>query len=361
MELEQISLDLVGSELAEDIFSDQGILLLKKGTVLNETHILLLQNYRFGERISVDLSSREPSVDPRKSPTAKPYKSFQSQVKEAFRRLVNGQTVDLADIRGTYKLLVTLSLQDLAILPVIQKEINKSEYLFQHSVNSGIIAAMIGKLLGFSRNECYLLAEMGLFHDIGMLKVDEELYDNELPLTKSEFEQIQKHTEYGCEILSVIPELDPIITQTALYHHERLNGTGYPNQIKQGDIPFYIQIISVADCFNAMSMKRNYGEKKNHFNGVYELIDQTHKNYLNPAIVVPFVGYIMRQHLHQEVMLSNGKVGEIVFIHENEPHQPLVRVEDEYFDLRERVSLRIVGVADDKDAQEVSDELSSVH
>lgn len=346
MELEQISLNLVGSELVEDIYSDQGILLLKKGTILNETHILLLQNYRFGEKISVDLNSIVPSVDPNKSPTAKPYKAFQTEVKDTFHRLINGEEIDLTNLLGTYRLLVSLSLRDLAILPVIQKEISKEEYLYQHSVNTGIIAAIIGKLLGINKNDCYLLAEMGLFHDLGMLKIDEKLYEHELPLTQNEFEQIQKHTEYGFTILSAFTDLDRFVSEAALYHHERLNGTGYPKQLKQEEIPILIQIISVADCFNAMSMKRNYGERKNHFNGVNELMDQTRKNYLNPAIVIPFVEYIMRQQLHQEVVLSDGEMAEIVFIHESEPHQPLVKVLDGYVDLRERGDLRIVGVVE---------------
>lgn len=342
----QISLDLVGKALGEDIYSEQGILLLKKGTILKEIHILLLQNYRFGEKISIDLNQAVPSVDPKKSRTAKPYKSFLEEIKDLFHHIMNGENVDFSEIRGTYKLLVELSLQDLAIIPVIQTEISKEEYLYQHSVNTGIIAAIIGKILRFSQNDCFLLADMGLFHDIGMLRVDEELYEQEGPLTKEEFEQVKKHTELGYSFLTSIAKLNPLIPQAALSHHERLNGTGYPQQLKQEKIPLLIQIVSVADCFNAMSMKRNYGKRKSHFDGVYELIDQTHKNYLNPGIVIPFVEYIMRQHLHQHVRLSNNEIAEIVFIHESEPHQPLVRVGERYVDLREDLSLRVTGVVE---------------
>ncbi len=87
MQASEISFDLVGEKLGEDIFSDQGILLLKKGTSLKETHILLLQNFRFGETVLVETNSTKPAR-PRISPSQKPYKSSISVVKEAFNKIV---------------------------------------------------------------------------------------------------------------------------------------------------------------------------------------------------------------------------------------------------------------------------------
>lgn len=187
---------------------------------------------------------------------------------------------------------------------------------------------------------------MGLFHEIGMLSIEQDIYEIENSLDNEAIKQIQIHTEIGYHLLKTIPNLDPLISLAALDHHERLSGSGYPNQLKEGDIHYFVQIISVADCFNAWSMKLNNGKKNPLFSGVYELIDSAHKNLLNPAIVIPFVKYIMRQNLRQKVVLNDGVEAQIIFIHENEPHQPLIKIQDGYFDLRKDSSIKIVSLAD---------------
>lgn len=346
MENAEISFNLVGYPLGEDIFSEQGLLLLKKGTILKEIHILLLQKYRFGTTVAIGLDIMETASNGKKSPSAKPYKSFQLYIKDTFLNLLKNGNMDLSDLRERYHNLVDVSLCDLSILKVLQSEVGEEEKLYQHSINVGIFSAIIGKLLGYNRIDCLLLAEMGLFHEIGMLSIEQDIKEIEDPLNIEDVQQLQKHTEIGYQLLKSNPNLDTLIPLAALNHHERLNGSGYPHQLTERDIPYFVQIISVADSFNAMSMKLHNGKKNPPFTVIYELIDETHRNLLNPAVVIPFVRYIMRQNLHEQVVLTNGEEAQIIFIHENEPYQPLIRVQDEFFDLRKDSSLKIVDLAD---------------
>lgn len=341
MEHSDISFDLVGSSLAEDIFSDQGILLLKKGTVLKEVHIILLQKYKFGTKITIDKNDVEPVVKNTLTIT-KSYISFQSYIKDIFQIFLKNRYVKLPELREKHYDLIDVSLCDVSILKVLQTKVSKEDYLYQHSINVGIFSAIIGKLLGFDRRECLLLAEMGLWHDIGMFNIDKEIVQKEGPLLKDEFRKVQKHTRMGYNLLKFIPEWDPLIPRAALLHHERVDGSGYPNQLKAEDIPYEIQIISVADSFNAMGMNTYYGTNKSYFEIIYELVKEAYNNHLNPAIVIPFARYIMRQNLFQKVVLTNGAEAEIIFIHDNEPHQPLVKVDNEYLDLRKDSSIKIV-------------------
>lgn len=338
MDQAQISFDLVGSALGEDIFSEQGILLLKKGTILKEVHILLLQKYRFGTTISVNLNEKVH----KQSPSAKPYQSIQSYIKDTFQSFYRSKEINMIHLRERFHPLIELSLCDVSILKVLQTGGKRDEQLFQHSINVGILSSIIGKLLGYKRKDCLLLADMGLFHEIGMLGIDKNSYKNTIAVNN---EEVQKHTEIGHKLLSTIPYMNPLIPLAAFHHHEKINGTGYPNQLKEKDIPYFVQIVSVADCFNAVYMNiQDNGEKNPHFAGVYELVEKAQNNELNPAIVIPFVRYIMRQNLLQKVMLSNGEEAEIVFIHENEPYQPLVKVGEEYMDLRRESGVRIVSL-----------------
>lgn len=339
MEQAQISFDLVGSALGEDILSDQGILLLKKGTILKEVHILLLQKYRFGTTVSVN--SKEKKTH-KQAPSAKPYQSIHAYIKDMFLSFYRSKEINMILLRERFHPLIELSLTDVSILKVLQTEGKKDERLYQHSINVGILSSIIGKLLGYKKKDCLLLADMGIFHDIGMLGADQKIHKNTNSVAN---EDIQRHTEIGHKLLSMIPYINPLIPLSALHHHERINGTGYPNQLKEKDIPYFVQIVSVADCFNSAYMNvEDHSEKKPHFAGVYELIDKAHKNELNPAIVIPFVRYIMRQNLLQKVTLSNGEEAQIVFIHENEPYQPLVKVGEKYVDLRRESGVRIVSL-----------------
>lgn len=343
MQHSEISFELVGEILGEDIFSDQGILLLKKGTVLKETHILLLQNFRFGENILVEISPEKASVQ-KKSPSQKPYQSSFSIVKDAFNKIVHKEAFDMNQFLEKYRDLLEITFSDISIFRIIQNETKKEDYLYQHSINTGIIASIIGKRLGFSKRQCLLLGYMGLFHDIGMLLVDPYVVAKEGILTEREYDEVKRHTFLGYHLLRNFKQLDPLVAEAALSHHERIDGCGYPKKVKEKNIPYFIQIVSVADCFNAMNMK-NYGDKKTQFELVYELIDEAHNNKLNPAIVIPFAQYIMRQNLHEMATLTDGNDAEIVFIHEHEPHQPLIRIGEEYIDLRKASDLRLVALA----------------
>ncbi|MFE8696519.1 HD-GYP domain-containing protein [Cytobacillus sp. FJAT-53684] len=339
MEHAQISFDLVGSALREDIFSEEGILLLKKGTLLKEIHILLLQKYRFGTTVSVDLNE---DVD-KHLPSAKPYQSIHSYIKDSFQSFYKKNEINLPEICKRYHSLIELSLCDFSILKVIHTVGKKEEQLYQHSINVGILSAIIGKLLGYKKSDCLLLANMGLFHEIGMLGINKSLTEKKGTLTPDERQQVQKHTEIGYKQLKTIPGLNRLIPLAALLHHERINGSGYPNQRKEGSIPFFVQIISTADHFNTIYMNHQHDENKANFTTIYSLIEEAHNNRLNPAIVIPFVKYMMQQNLFQKVVLSNGEQAQIVFIHENEPYQPLVRMRNGFVDLRRESSLRIEG------------------
>ena len=204
-----------------------------------------------------------------------------------------------------YKDLLEITFSDISIFKIIQNETEKEDYLYQHGINTGIIASIIGKKLGYSKRKCLLLGYMGLFHDIGMLLVDPDILAKEGSLTEKEYEEVKRHTFLGYHLLRSYKQLDPLIAKAALSHHERIDGVGYPKKLRQHKVDYLIQIISVADCFNAMNMK-NYGDRKTQFELVYELIDEAHNNKLNPAIVIPFCQYVMRQNLHEMVVLNNG-------------------------------------------------------
>ncbi|MCM3217654.1 HD domain-containing phosphohydrolase [Niallia taxi] len=342
MDIEKIKTKYIGTKINEDIFSNsiEGLLLLKKGAVLDDTHIELLINHK------VDINSLNLLSEASKPLSVEDaYLTLIEQVKETFSAIITKSEDGLEKMLLDYENLIELAIQDISILDIILDESLASSSIYKHSINVGIIAALIGNTLGYSAKNYHLLSQMGLFHDIGMLLINEDILHKKTKLTHSEYKEIQKHTTLGKSILFSINSLDIIISRTALLHHEKINGNGYPYNRKEKDIPFMIQIISVADIFNSMCSNPWHQKKKTYFEAINELVDEAHGNSLNPAIVIPFASYLMRKQLFNKVTLTTEQTAEIIFIHQNEPHLPLVRIKDDYLDLRKTSSIKIKGQA----------------
>ncbi len=132
----------------------------------------------------------------------------------------------------------------------------KDRFTSDHSGRVAAYAAEIARRMGRSGREQEMLYEMGLLHDIGKIGVSEEVL-NESELTDEDFSQIKRHTLIGSDILRSITEM-PELAQGARSHHERYDGTGYPDGLKGRDIPEAARILCVADSYDAMTSTRVY-------------------------------------------------------------------------------------------------------
>ena len=98
---------------------------------------------------------------------------------------------------------------------------------------------------------------IGLLHDIGKIGIPDYIINKDGHLTDEEYEMIKKHPEVGYDILKDITELEGL-AQGAKWHHERYDGSGYPDGLIGDNIPLIAQIVSVADAYDAMTSKRSY-------------------------------------------------------------------------------------------------------
>lgn len=136
----------------------------------------------------------------------------------------------------------------------------KDKYTNGHSIRVAMYAKMIAKKAGFPEKAAEAVYNIGLLHDIGKITVPDEILNKNGRLDDEEFIVIKKHTSNGSEILKEIA-IAPELAIGAQYHHERIDGGGYP-QGKTGDeIPEIAQIIAVADTFDAMFSTRPYRKK----------------------------------------------------------------------------------------------------
>lgn len=137
----------------------------------------------------------------------------------------------------------------------------KDHYTDGHSRRVAAICAEIGRRMGKSDREQVELYEIGLLHDIGKIGIHEDIIHKSTRLTDDEFAAVKAHTIKGYEILKEISDM-PELSEGARWHHERFNGTGYPDGLKEYEIPEQARIACIADCYDAMTSTRTYSVPK---------------------------------------------------------------------------------------------------
>ena len=133
----------------------------------------------------------------------------------------------------------------------------KDAFTKGHSSRVADYSRMIAKRCGYSDarlDELYMIA---LLHDAGKIGIPDGILNKPGKLTPEEYEQVKKHSGMGASILKNISK-DPKFEKCALYHHERYDGTGYPEGLKGNGIPEEARIVAVADAYDSMSSDRSY-------------------------------------------------------------------------------------------------------
>ena len=135
----------------------------------------------------------------------------------------------------------------------------KDEYTNGHSIRVGFYSKVIAENLGMSSDEVDNIYYIALLHDIGKIAIPDSILNKPGKLTDQEFKVMKSHTTRGAAILKGISTI-PQIVEGAKSHHEKYDGSGYPEGLSGEDIPFVARIICCADCFDAMASKRVYKE-----------------------------------------------------------------------------------------------------
>ena len=135
----------------------------------------------------------------------------------------------------------------------------KDKYTHGHSARVAMISRQIAEKAGYSEEFCEQVYYAALLHDVGKIGIHDAILNKEGKLTEEEFQEIKLHPVFGNQILSGIQQ-SPYLCLGAHYHHERYDGTGYPDHLAGEDIPEIARIISVADAYDAMTSSRSYRE-----------------------------------------------------------------------------------------------------
>jgi len=199
------------------------------------------------------------------------------------------------------------------------------EYTFYHSVSVGIQMIAFGKHLGLDLKTLKAIGMGGLLHDIGKMKVPARILNKRGQLTEEELLILKEHVEYGCAILEKISNIDETAKSVAAQHHERFDGSGYPNGLKGDELSMYGQMASIVDIYDALTSERCYKNKILPTDALKKIFEWS-KFHFNGELVQQFIRCVGIYPVGTLVRLESGLIGVVVEHNEKSLLEPVIRV-----------------------------------
>lgn len=166
----------------------------------------------------------------------------------------------------------------------------KDSYTFVHSMNVSRYAVILAEAVGMNPNDIEIIRDAGMLHDIGKISIPEHILKKTDTLTPDEYEIMKTHVENSTKMIRYLPDMDYVIP-AVLGHHERYDGKGYPRGLAGDDIPLMARILTIADCFDAMTARRPYKQPQPISYAIAQLQDNCGTQF-DPALVSLFISLI---------------------------------------------------------------------
>jgi len=168
---------------------------------------------------------------------------------------------------------------DINVMPIILKFMPETYTTHNHSTNVAFFVTIIGNKLKMNQQELIDLTYAGLLHDIGKIRIDSEILDKPSTLKEDEFETVKQHSLAGYEILVKNGIVNQTILQGVKHHHERLDGSGYPDQLQGKLIPKSARIIGMCDAFDALTTNRTFRKSYTSFEALMLIKRDMHTQF----------------------------------------------------------------------------------
>jgi len=186
---------------------------------------------------------------------------------------------------------VTWISRDPQLLGSLSEVLVSGYTLYAHSVNVAMMGMAFGRFLKLGEGRVHLLGMGGLLHDIGMSKISKDLLQKPGPLTDEETNLVKKHPAQGYQTLMTVSTVPYPVLRIVLDHHERADGSGYPNRLEGIKIPFLVRLASLVDAYEAMTSERPYREPMKPFTAAASLAE-TNQDSRGKQLVVSFIRFL---------------------------------------------------------------------
>ncbi len=345
-----------GMVVAENVLSFNRQLIIAKGTVLTDKLITKLDLYGI---LTIYVEDAVP--DSTLVPLAPKVPSHSDRIKDSaeFQQFQEDYNIHVDSIRDVMNNVVEKNMQldvdvllrkslDMAasgrgqfgILDMLQNMREFDDSTYAHCMNVALICNLLATWLKFSYEDVEMATACGLFHDIGKLLVPHDIITKPGKLSEEEYAQIQKHPTAGYQLL-LKQNVDDHVRFSALMHHERYDGTGYPMHLSGTRIDKFARIVAIADVYDAMTAARVYRGPLCPFR-VIEIFEADGFQKYDTEYLLTFLENVVNTYIQNRCRLSDGREGDIIFINKDKLSRPIVQCGKEYVNLAEEQDLTIL-------------------
>lgn len=202
---------------------------------------------------------------------------------------------------------------------------NKDEYLLEHSVSVCVLMTIFARHLEIDKNIIQELSLGAFLHDVGKIMIPPSILNKPGKLTDEEFTIMKSHVNHSIEIIKKTPEIPNLSLEVAALHHEKLDGSGYPFNIKGDDISRYGRMIAICDIFDALTANRCYKEGFSHLKSFSIIRSLATKNHLDSTLVDQFIQCMGVYPVGTLVALGSNKLALVESKNADDPLNPVVR------------------------------------
>lgn len=363
---------LPGMIAGEDVFSFSNQLIIPKGLTLTDKMITRLEFYSI-PYIKIKESENEPfdapithddttdagQSDPitpqnreewaysaliQASPEFKKFKQDFDETIDEFKDSINDIVQKGADINTDTLLHQATSLihgtsTNSDFFHMLHNMRQYDDLTFAHCMNVALISNILAGWLGMSEEDIETATLCGLLHDIGKLAIPDRIIKKPSKLTDEEYKIVKTHTIKGYDILKD-QDINIHIKNTALMHHEKCDGSGYPFGLKGNKIDPFAKIVGIADVYDAMTAARVYRGPLCPFQ-VIDIFEKEGLQKYEAAYILKFLENVVMTYMNNRVRLSDGTEGDIVYINHAHLSRPMIKSGDKFIDLTAKPELYI--------------------
>lgn len=327
-----------GQRFSRPVYVDEDNLFVPEGIPVKERDLERLRKWEIasvfsdGEPISDDPQAAFNAFFLRafSSPTQRAitatYGGLRSSLMEVFGRIRGQEAVDQDEInRLVDKLIKMLEAQPNEVVQYMLYGMQGETGEVENALNSAILAALVGRKMQFPRHKALAMVTAALLHDVGMLRVPQEILSKQGKLLPEERRQVQTHPVYSYKIITKDLGYSEDVGVPALQHQERWDGNGYPRRLARDSIRLEARIIAVADSFVAMVSNKPYRSSMIGYTAIRNLLSDNGKRF-DPEVLKVFIQVLGIYPIGSIVLLSDASVCRVLENRSAAPLKPRVKV-----------------------------------
>ena len=251
--------------------------------------------------------------------------------------------IKVDDLIGDTMKIIASQSNTFSVFDMLHNMRDFDDLTYTHSMNVAMICNVFAQWLGMSPDEVKLATACGTLHDIGKLRIDDGIIKKPGKLTDEEFKTIQSHPVFGYRILQN-QKISEHIKLSALEHHEKCDGSGYPMHLPGDKIDKFAKLVAIADVYDAMTSNRVYRKGMCPFK-VIEIFEQEGLQKYDVVFIMTFLESVVNTYIDNRVALSDGRIGTVKWINKQRLSKPMVQLENgDFLELAKNPELSITQI-----------------